>query len=346
MRYNEGADMQVEAIKKKKTHFRRFCRFCLTIISLTLLSVILVVVYVKPPIPASSTNDSVSGGAGASVPQTGDDESKSSAEDLAELGAVPEIDGSGRKENVFTMVVAGLDLDKTRTDTILLVSMNASTKELAIMQIPRDTRAYKANGNVHKINAAYGVDIDRMKTELKNTVGFYVDKYVIIDYQAFEELIDAIGGVEVDVSIDMKYKDPDQDLVIDIPKGLQKLDGENALKYMRYRDGYPDADLGRIRAQQKLIKVVAEKMMTPTTLFLVPKLVEILNKNVITDLTVGEMIWLGTAALSMNYENLRIDTLPGEAEGADFAADPDATLELINAYYNPYLESVTKLKIP
>jgi len=260
-------------------------------------------------------------------------------------GNSPIVSEAGRKKNFYTCLVAGMDMDETRTDTIVLVSLDLETGSISMLNIPRDTRSYMESGKIHKINAAHNKGVERMLEEIKNTVGFYPDNYVIINYSVFERFIDTIGGVEVDVEDAMYYKDPDQDLIIDIPAGLQTLDGKNALGFMRFRSGYADQDLGRIRAQQKLIKAVAKKLMQPSTLTLIPKLIDVVSDDVESDIGFSEMLWLGMKAIGMNFENVETFTLPGKAVGADYVADEKETLALINTHFNPYEKDLTELKI-
>ncbi len=261
-------------------------------------------------------------------------------------GESPLIDTKDHKDDFFTAIVAGTDKDGTRTDTILVVALDTKKNTLSVLSIPRDTRSYMDNGKYHKINAAHNKGIEQMQKEISNTIGFIPDKYVVINYDAFEQLIDAIGGVEIDVEQDMTYRDPDQDLVIDIKAGLQTLDGENALKYMRFRSGYADADLGRIKAQQKMFSAVAKSMFKPSTLLKIPELATILSENVETDLEFSEIIWLGTKLITLDGENIRTDMLPGNAKGADYVGNEEEIIALVNEVYNPYVTPVKEVNIP
>ncbi len=264
-------------------------------------------------------------------------------------GESPLIFAENRKENFYTCLIAGMDVDMTRTDTIVIASLDLENGAISLLNIPRDTRSYMANGKTHKINAAHNKGMARMLEEIHNTVGFYPDNYVVLNYSVFENFIDAIGGVEVDVERDMYYVDPDQDLVIDIKAGLQTLNGDDALKYMRFRKdnngvGYDDADLGRIRAQQKLYKAVAQKLMTPATVAKIPRLINVISTDIETDISFSQMLWLGMKAVSLDFENVTTYTLPGKAVGADFVADKEEVLTLVNEHFNPYIEDITEIK--
>ena len=316
--------------RRRRGGMQAFMAFCAGVVVLTLFAVILVAIYVEPQTRVQAPEQTKLG-----------DSVQTLTTQEEEL-----VTAADRRENFFTLLLAGTDMDGTRTDTIMVVAIDTEAGCVNVLNIPRDTYSYKANGSVHRINAAHNVGIERMQTEIKATIGFVPDRYCIIDYSVFEDAINILGGVDVDVPVDMQYEDPDQDLVIDIKKGYQHLDGEQALHYMRYREGYLNADLGRIEAQQRLLEALVEQSMTPSTLLALPKLVSLVSSGVETDLSAGELIWLGTKVLSLEDTNLSTDMLPGEPSGAAYAADEEEVLSLINEKFNPYNEPITDLNIP
>jgi len=170
-----------------------------------------------------------------------------------------------------------------------------------------------------------------------------VDYTVQVDLQGFEALVNAIGGVYFDVPLDMDYDDPYQDLSIHITKGMQLLDGANALNVVRFRHnndgtGYGSEDLGRMQTQQKFLKAVAKQTLTPSNLNKVDDFVKIFQRYVDTDLTLGNLAWLGKEAIAMGVDNIDFSTLPGEWVSPYIRLDPEATLTLVNQYLNPYVE--------
>jgi len=266
------------------------------------------------------------------------------------LDMTEEIDVSGAnyKDGFFTMLVAGTDEDGIRTDTIIVATFDTNNKTVAMLNVPRDTLSRSKSGTSHKINNAFNNGVERTKVELKNLLGFAIDKYVILDFDAFEEIVDAIGGVEIDVPVNMNYRDPDQDLVINIKKGLQTLDGENALHYMRFR-GYANADIDRINAQQAFYKALAKKMATPSTLLKLPALADVVFENVSTDLTIGEIIWLGVNYITMDTSTIITETLPHTAKyinGISYVIPSrSGILKMVNQYFNPYTEKITNINL-
>lgn len=254
------------------------------------------------------------------------------------------IKGGDRKEGIYNILIVGTDLNGYHTDSMMLASFDAINKKMNILSIPRDLICKSQKGSYYKINSAYrGTEenLEDLYYEIERAVGYRPDKYVIVSTQGFVDMIDAIGGVEVDVQRRMKYTDPTQDLYINIQPGLQVLDGYDSMCFMRYRYGYVEGDVGRVRAQHQFVNALMTKMLKPSTLAKLPELVEIVEENVKTDLTVGNMIWLGTKVLDMNLEtDLQTYILPGEGlyyKGISyFFVYPNQLKTLINEVFNPY----------
>ena len=115
-----------------------------------------------------------------------------------------------------------------------MVQVNNIDKRVSVLQIPRDTKVDNKRSD-KKINSAYFSGIDVMKREVESVTGLSTDFFATITFDAFKEIVDALGGVTVDVPIDMNYHDPVQGLVIELEAGKQKLDGEHAMMFMRFR---------------------------------------------------------------------------------------------------------------
>ena len=248
-----------------------------------------------------------------------------------------------RKESFYTVLVSGVDDGNGGSDTNILVAVDAATGYIYGVSIPRDTHAY-FNGKDRKINSAYSIGGTELLAEVvSDQLGIPVDYTVQVDLQGFEALVNAIGGVYFDVPLDMDYDDPYQDLSIHITKGMQLLDGANALNVVRFRHnndgtGYGSEDLGRMQTQQKFLKAVAKQTLTPSNLNKVDDFVKIFQRYVDTDLTLGNLAWLGKEAIAMGVDNIDFSTLPGEWVSPYIRLDPEATLTLVNQYLNPYVE--------
>ena len=184
-----------------------------------------------------------------------------------------------------------------------------------------------------------------MKETVSTGLGIPIDYTVQVNLNGFVQLVDAIGGVEFDVPINMDYDDPYQDLSIHLTKGLQKLNGENALNVVRFRHnndgtGYGNEDLGRIATQQAFLKAVTKQTLKLENLDKISEFVRIFNKNVKTDLSMGNMAWLGKEAIGMGMDKITFSTLPGEwSNGLSlYLLDHNAILDLVNNALNPYIE--------
>ncbi len=260
--------------------------------------------------------------------------------------------GMNRRDNFFTVLVVGIDAASNSTDTIMLAAFDNEQKKMSIMSIPRDTITNSGRAN-KKINASYvsnGKDIEALYDEVESVTGVRPDKYALVTVDGFVEVIDAIGGVEVDVPIDMVYNDPTQDLKINIKKGLQTLDGYDSMGFMRYRKTYAEGDIGRIKMQHTFVDAVIKKMLTPATFAKIPEIAEIILDNTETDLTLGNEIWLGRQLLTMNLEqDVLMTTLPGRADYYEnlsyYFPNEEEVLAIVNESFNPYIEPIVELDL-
>lgn len=243
-----------------------------------------------------------------------------------------------RKPDFYTVLVSGVDDHNGGSDTNILVAVDAANDAIYGVSIPRDTKAI-IDGKAHKINYAYNSGgMSLMADVITEQLGLPVDYTVQVDLQGFVAIVDAIGGVEFDVPIDMHYEDPYQDLYIHINKGLQRLGGEDALKVVRFREGYASQDLGRMNTQQAFLKAAAKQTLTPANLDKIDDFVKIFQSYVETDLTLGNLAWLGKEAIRMGTDAISFSTLPGEWRSPYIYLDQEAVLTLVNEHLNPYVE--------
>jgi LCP family protein required for cell wall assembly len=202
------------------------------------------------------------------------------------------------------------------SDTMLLVRFDPQQEKLAVLSIPRDTRAYVEGQGVTKINAAnyHGGPALTAKTvsELLNGVG--IDRYVRINIQGIEKLVDALGGVTVYVPKDLKYKDDTQHLYIDLKEGKQHLNGEQAVQFLRFRhDKY--GDVGRIQRQQTLMRALIEQTLNPATIGRVPKILSVIQSHIDTNLSVEELVALMGFGAQTKRSDVQMLLLPGQFNG-------------------------------
>lgn len=247
-----------------------------------------------------------------------------------------------QKEGVFTFLLGGTDEDGTRTDVLMTVTLDTVNGSIKMLSIPRDSmvRANTSTG-VRKINSAFGTKrgIEATKEAVARITGYYVNRYVIVDLDGFVELIDAVGGVWYDVPRDMYYKDPTQDLYIDLKKGYQLLDGEKAIQLVRFRKGYLNQDLGRIETTQGFLKALFETLVQPKNIMKFQSYAKLLTEDTETDLTISELVWLATQAAKIDPEKIESFTAPGSSRmvyGASYIVlKEEPLLEIINTHMNP-----------
>ena len=256
-----------------------------------------------------------------------------------------------RKERFHTILLGGLDDENGGSDTNLLIAVDAKNGKINIVSLPRDT-LLNVSWSVKKLNNAYHHGgFSQTMEEVSRLLGIPVDHYVTVNLQAFVELVDEIDGVDFEVPVDMDYDDPAQDLYIHFPQGMQHLNGQDALKVVRWRQnndgtGYPTADIGRIGTQQAFLRAVAQQTLQISNWDRIGAMAEVFQKWVDTDLELANLIWLGEQALTVGSDNIAFYTLPGDGAGyykggSYYVLDPDAVLEMVNSYFNPYLEDLT-----
>lgn len=259
-------------------------------------------------------------------------------------------------ENMYTFLVVGLDKVGYNTDTMMIGRMDTKTHEINVVSIPRDTMV-NVSWSVKKVNTLYaaginsgGNGIDRLMDGLKDILGFQIDCYAVVDLNAFVQLVDAIGGVDYNVPVDMNYYDPSQDLYISIPAGEQHLDGEEALKVVRFRSGYATADIGRIGTQQDFLKSVASQMLTLGNIPNLPTFIDIFVNNVDTNLSAENIAFFARQFLQCKSEDIHFYTLPGNygdsGKGLSYVSiNIDEWLQMVNDYLNPYDKDVTEANV-
>ena len=226
--------------------------------------------------------------------------------------------GNMPEEDAITRVmILGVDRradDVGRSDTLMVASLRMEDEKGALLSIPRDTRVSIDGYGYDKLNHAYAYGGHKLsQSSLEKLLGVPIDHYILIDTKAFERIIDAIDGVDLDVEKRMYYEDPWDDnggLVIDLYPGEQHLDGERAIQYVRYRDG--EGDIGRIGRQQKFMKAVLAKVLSPDILPKLPALAKEINGIVETDMTLREFLSFANVLEAVRSHGLETEMLPGK----------------------------------
>ena len=234
-----------------------------------------------------------------------------------------------RRDGVYTCLLLGV-ADQGGTDTIMLGVFDTQAGTASLISIPRDTVVYQ-NGKYRKINSTYAGGEEAVAAAVHDLLGVPVDYWVSVNLKAFEDIVNQIGGVYFDVPVRMDYKDPYQDLVIDIQPGYQLLDGKKAVGVMRCRNCYASADIGRAATQRAFLVALAKQTITPSNVDKVTSLINTFNRYVRTTMPLNDMVWFGTQAIGMDLDSaLATGSLEGEWVSPYWQLDDKAVLELVN----------------
>lgn len=215
-----------------------------------------------------------------------------------------------------TILIMGVDIrhdDAGRSDTMMIATIDPKKDSASLLSVPRDTRVRIYGYGYDKINAAFAYGGEPLaERTVENFLGINIDHYVTIDVSSFVKIIDAIGGIDVDVEKRMYYEDPwddDGGLYIDLYPGLQHMDGKTAVTYVRYRDS--EGDIGRIKRQQKFMAACMEKVMSPTFIPRIPAVLREVIDAVDTDMTTRQLLELAGSLKSAQQNGLESDMVPG-----------------------------------
>jgi LCP family protein required for cell wall assembly len=250
-----------------------------------------------------------------------------------------------RRGERINAVVLGTDLvDYARhSDTMMFVSYDPRTRFLDIISIPRDTQFSPKGYNFRKINEIYAYSWRKSKDDAyscrqvqtgieelfsgKVTVPYYLQ----IDYASFRAFINMIGGVTIDVEEPMHYDDTAGKLHIHFNPGVQKLDGQQALEYVRFRS--KAGDLGRVLRQQYFFKAILDRLKNPMVLATIPKIVYTVAKDIKTNLKTWDILVCLLEARHFSQKNLRLAQLPGASAGNYWKIDQENTQGLLEKIF-------------
>lgn len=252
-----------------------------------------------------------------------------------------------RREQVYTFLLACPDQVSGNADAIMLVTYDVPNQKVGMLSVPRDTLV---DESFPKINSSLHDGIDNLQSVVSELVGYPIDFYISIDLDGFVELVDAVGGVEFNVPVEMYYNDPSQDLNIFFQPGMQHLDGQEAMEVCRFRKnadgtGYPMGDIQRSETVRNLMITVAKKLVA--NIGKLDQFVDILQRNVETNLSGTDLTWFVTKAIGIQLDTgVQGNALPGDGnttyKGVDYCyeLDPAESLRLINQLVNPFTEDL------
>lgn len=241
------------------------------------------------------------------------------------------------KPEKINIAVFGTDEDGIRSDVNFVVCFDTDTKKISFLSIPRDTKVVMTDEMIQSLIErdrknfipynnnekgqckftelyAYAGEGYRNKFQvdmIEELLGIEIDNYVKVDLQGFRDIVDAIGGVDMEVETDMYWPDP----YINIKAGYQHLDGDKAEQVVRFRDAYAQKDLKRIQVQQDFMKEFIKKVTnTDTILNNLSTLISTIFKYVDTDISIKDALKYSKYINDIKMENVSMETIPGEAK--------------------------------
>ena len=278
----------------------------------------------------------------------------------------PKVSGARKSEDFYTILIFGPDETSGLTDVMMLVSYDVTNQQATVMSFPRDTLINSSGRSVTQkmLNAVYNrygqgeAGVQGLKSEVAELVGFVPDYYVMIDWQLVGEMVDAIGGVWFDIPYHMDYDDPYQDLHIHFEPGNTFLNGEDAMKVIRWRHnnygspyGNPGggSDITRIEMRNDFLKAVLSQTLQLKNVTKIGELASLFGERVTSDLTIENLFWFGSQAVmgGLSVDDVNFVTMPyyGVAQGNPYYGwvypNQSALLELINESLNPFVDEVT-----
>ena len=264
--------------------------------------------------------------------------------DFVELftdGTLEEVQISKEKCNILIM---GTDKEGLRTDVMMLAQIDPENGRATVMSIPRDTLV-QYGGRNRKITEVHSVGLRKGKQygaeaailAVKELTGIPIHHFVKVNIKAFNDCIDELGGVEFDVPRRMKYKDEYQDLDIDLYPGVQILDGNKAEQLIRFRYGYTNGDLDRIKVQQDFIRALVDQKLQLKYIGRIDDIYGILSENMETSMAPADMLQCSKQLLDIGTENVITITMPGApkdiAGGSYVVANREEFLTIRENYF-------------
>lgn len=270
-----------------------------------------------------------------------------------------------------TLAVFGVDEDGYRTDVIFVVNYNSETGKSRVISIPRDTKVDWSEEQQAKMEEikGYSVSVSKINEmtsyagiehineftvpEIEELLDIQIDNYIIITIDAFKQIVDAIGGVEVDVPVlngnGLHYDDNSQDLHIHLEPGLQILDGEAAEGLVRFRKGYAEGDVGRIKTQQLFLEAFAKKITSPQIITKIPNIIKTIFDTVSTDIKLSEISNYLPYLKSLSADQVTFNIIPGEGKyigsKSYFIVDEDAMPAFLKEVFSEDTETSEEVVI-
>jgi polyisoprenyl-teichoic acid--peptidoglycan teichoic acid transferase len=325
---HQNKNTRIRRRKRKRSPFRRFMRFVLICTLLFVLSAAGYGGYLAYKIKANADKSFV--------------ELDKSKSDLR-------LDDVHLGEDPVTILLVGIENyqenDVGRADVVKLITINPKTKEAAMVNIPRDTRTYiPAIDRKDKINHsyAYGDKDAREKAVMEATeelLDVPIDYFVSTNFNGFEDIVDELGGITVNVPFD--FKQPSFKRMIYFKEGEMDLNGEEALAFVRMRKQDPRGDIGRNERESEAIRAIMDKAISVSSFTKADDVIDQLGNNVKTNVTMKEMFAMRNfykTIKNKEFNTYQVETYPETINGVSYEIPRDESVEEISHKLKEILE--------
>jgi len=241
------------------------------------------------------------------------------------------------------ILLLGVNENEGLTDTIMVASFDTEHKHIDLISIPRDTYYYRGDGYKdpaqHKLNAVYRKNpVNSAKAVSEILMNMPINYYVVLSYEGVAKIVDEMRGVPMDIPFHMKYDDPldKPPLHVDIQQGQQTLDGAHAIQFLRFRHGnegykgYPDEDLGRIKAHQQFMKNAFKQCLG----FDLPKIATVAYENIQSDIKLKTVLYLAGKAVGITSDDITTYTIPNKYVPPYIRPDAAGIEEMLREIYS------------
>lgn len=233
---------------------------------------------------------------------------------------ISDLQNSNEKFQVLLIGVDSLDSKKaknTRSDVMMVLDIDGEKKTASLISLPRDSRVKIKDHGKTKLNHAYAYGKSDLALETVNeNFDLNIPYYIVVDYAFVKDVVNIVDGIDVDVPMDMDYEDPSADppLSIHLKEGHQHLNGDQAMQFLRFRKGYKNADLDRVKAQQAFMAAFVDKVKSSKGILHAPSLLVSYLDNTTSNMPLSKVSRMGLTMLSVGQENLETATIPGTAD--------------------------------
>lgn len=214
----------------------------------------------------------------------------------------------------LNLLILGYQADEATTDTVILAHLDVGRRTATLVSIPRDTWVPVPGAGYNKINAAYAYGGARATAKVASKLlgGVPIDAIVALQPEGAAAIVDAMGGLDVNVDEAMDYDDTNGDLHIHLSKGEQHLDGSQLAGYVRFRHDAA-SDFGRVRRQQQVLKLMMNQLSERQNWAKLPQILQLARKQINTTLSNQQLAALLTIYRNVPDDNVRSFTLPSKA---------------------------------